>query len=139
ARAGPRQHHEPARDAVTRGGPLLSVRGLRKAYDTPQGRLTVLDGVDLELNAGETLALMGESGSGKSTLLHLVAGLDAPDAGEILLNGRDVAAMPEHERADVRRRDVAIVFQQFNLIPSLTAGANLAFQVRLAGRFDAEA
>jgi putative ABC transport system ATP-binding protein len=124
---------------VTPGGPLLSMRGLRKAYDTPQGKLTVLDGVDLDLGAGETLALMGESGSGKSTLLHLVAGLDAPDAGAILLDGRDVAAMPEHERADVRRRDVAIVFQQFNLIPSLTAGANLAFQARLAGRFDAGA
>ncbi len=118
------------------GGPLLSVRDLRKTYDTPQGALSVLDGVSLDLDAGRTLALTGESGSGKSTLLHLIAGLDSADGGQILLDGRDVAAMGDSARADLRRRTIGLVFQQFNLVPSLTVAANLAFQARLAGRLD---
>lgn len=115
---------------------MLEVRGVRKAYDSPQGRVQVLDGVDLVLGPGESLALMGESGSGKSTLLHLIAGLDRADAGSIRLDDVEVSGLGEAGRARYRREDVGIVFQQFNLVPSLTVAENLALQARLAGRLD---
>jgi putative ABC transport system ATP-binding protein len=115
---------------------LLRVVGLKKSFATPQGRLAILKGVDLSLDAGSSLALMGESGSGKSTLLHLVAGLDDADEGEIFVDGVAMAALPDFGRAALRRETLAVVFQQLNLIPSLTIRANVAFQARLAGRFD---
>jgi putative ABC transport system ATP-binding protein len=115
---------------------LLRVVNLRKSYATPQGPLPVLRGVDLTLHAGDTLALMGESGSGKSTLLHLVGALDHADAGEIHLDGVDIARLSENARAALRRETIGVVFQQFNLIASLDVAENLAFQARLAGRFD---
>jgi putative ABC transport system ATP-binding protein len=115
---------------------LLQVRGVTKTYPTREGPLAVLRGVDLDLDRGESLALVGESGSGKSTLLHLAAGLDAPDAGEIQLDGTAIARMSDTQRSAMRRDRVGLIFQQFNLIPSLTAGANIAFQARLAGRHD---
>jgi len=88
------------------------------------------------MGTGETLALTGESGSGKSTLLHLIGGLDRPDAGRIVLGGADMAKLDDQGRAALRRGTVGIVFQQFNLIPSLTVDANIAFQARLCGRHD---
>ncbi|WP_434085984.1 ABC transporter ATP-binding protein [Methylocystis iwaonis] len=115
---------------------MLRVVNLRKSYATPQGALPVLRGVDLSLAAGETLALMGESGSGKSTLLHLIGALDDADGGEILLDGINVTGLSEHARAALRRETIGVVFQQFNLIASLTVAENLAFQARLAGRLD---
>ena len=115
---------------------MLIVEKLAKTYSTPQGPLTVLREVDLSLQAGETVALMGESGSGKSTLLHLIAGLDAPDSGEIRLNGENIPALSDSGRAAIRREKLGLVFQQFNLIPSLKVGDNLAFQARIAGRYD---
>lgn len=117
--------------------PLLRVKGLRKSYATPQGPLAVLKGVDLTLPAGQSLALLGESGSGKSTLLHLIGGLDEADAGEIVLDGVALSGLAEAQRAALRRARIGIVFQQFNLVPSLTVADNLAFQARIAGRFDA--
>ena len=116
---------------------LLTLTGIQKTYPTGEGPLTVLDGIDLALDAGQSLALTGESGSGKSTLLHLVAGLDMADAGAIRIDGRDIAGAGDAERAALRRGTVGLVFQQFNLIPSLDVAANLAFQARLAGRHDA--
>jgi putative ABC transport system ATP-binding protein len=116
---------------------LLSLSGVTKTYQTDDGKVIVLDGIDLRLDAGQSLALTGESGSGKSTLLHLVAGLDTADTGAILVNGRDIAHAPDAERAALRRGTVGLIFQQFNLIPSLDMAANLAFQARLAGRYDA--
>jgi putative ABC transport system ATP-binding protein len=116
--------------------PLLRLCGVKKSFETPHGRFAALRGVDLSLKAGATLALMGESGSGKSTLLHLIAGLDDADAGEIWLDGVSVTARSEPERAALRRETIGIVFQQFNLIPSLSVGDNIAFQARIAGRFD---
>ena len=116
---------------------MLAIRDLRKSYPTPQGRLNVLRGVDLDLAAGETLALMGESGSGKSTLLQLAAGLDRPDGGTIMLEGMAVHSLSDAGRADLRRERIGVVFQHFNLIPSLTVSSNLSFQARLAGREDA--
>lgn len=115
---------------------VLQLRGVTKSYETSDGPLPVLRGVDLGLNAGETLALTGESGSGKSTLLHLVGGLDTPDAGVIEVAGADVARMDDTARAALRRETVGVVFQQFNLIPALDVAANLAFQARLAGRHE---
>lgn len=115
---------------------LLRVIGLKKSFVTPQGPLAILKGVDLSLDAGSSIAIMGESGCGKSTLVHLIAGLDDADAGEIFVNGVAVAALSDFGRAALRRETLAIVFQQFNLIPSLTIRANIAFQARLAGRLD---
>jgi putative ABC transport system ATP-binding protein len=116
--------------------PLLRIRHLKKSYATPQGRVAVLAGVDLSIDAGASMALMGESGSGKSTLLHLVAGLDDADEGEIFVGDLEVTGLSDFGRAALRRETLAVVFQQFNLIPSLTVRANVAFQARLAGRFD---
>ena len=115
---------------------MLDVENLKKTYSGPQGQLTVLDGVSLRLEAGHSLALMGESGSGKSTLLHLVAGLDQADSGDIQVGGQALAGLDEAARATFRRSQVAVIFQQFNLIPSLRVVDNLAFQARLAGRLD---
>ena len=115
---------------------LLSVQDIHKTYQTADGPFKVLRGVDLTLAAGETLALTGESGSGKSTLLHLIGGLDAPDRGAILLEGNDIAALDDNGRAALRRGTVGVVFQQFNLIPSLKVVDNIAFQARLSGQHD---
>jgi putative ABC transport system ATP-binding protein len=116
---------------------VLSVRNLTKTYRTAGEEIAVLRGVDFELAAGERVALTGESGSGKSTLLHLIAGLDAADGGEIKLNGEDVAGLSDAGRAALRRDRLGLVFQQFNLIPSLSVEDNLAFQSRIAGKHDA--
>ena len=117
---------------------LLTVEKLTKSFAGSDGPITVLDGVDLALDAGETLALTGESGSGKSTLLHLIGGLDDADSGSIRLAGQEITGLNDVGRAALRRETVGVVFQQFNLIPSLTVAANIAFQARLAGRYDPE-
>ena len=115
---------------------LLDLRDVHKSYASRDGAQPVLRGVDLQLEAGASLALTGESGSGKSTLLHLVGGLDVVDAGVIKVQGADVAVMNDAARAQMRREVVGLIFQQFNLIPSLDVAANLSFQARLAGRHD---
>jgi putative ABC transport system ATP-binding protein len=116
---------------------VLSVRNLTKTYRTAGEEIAVLRGVDLDIAAGERVALSGESGSGKSTLLHLIAGLDAADGGEIRLGDTDVTGLSDAGRATLRRDRLGLVFQQFNLIPSLSVGDNLAFQSRIAGKHDA--
>lgn len=115
---------------------MLSVHDLTKSYRASDEQIAVLRGVNLSLAAGETVALTGESGSGKSTLLHLIAGLDSADSGEIFLNGDPVSVMSDGARAAMRRDRLGLVFQQFNLIPSLSVLDNLAFQARIAGRHD---
>ncbi|SFO99714.1 ABC transporter ATP-binding protein [Pseudomonas borbori] len=115
---------------------MLKIQGLYKSYPTPQGPLPVLQGIDLELAGGSSLALMGESGSGKSTLLHLVAGLDQADAGSIEVAGKRLDQLTESQLAAWRRGSIGLIFQQFNLISSLRVEDNLAFQARLAGRHD---
>jgi putative ABC transport system ATP-binding protein len=115
---------------------LLELKDVSKTYPTGEGPLRVLSGVSLSLARGACVALTGESGSGKSTLLHLAGGLDRPDAGQILFEGRDIVQLGESDLAAFRRTRIGMVFQQFNLIPSLDVAANLAFQARLAGRHD---
>ncbi len=115
---------------------MLEIEHVSKTYPGADGPVPVLRDVSLTLDSGRTLALTGESGSGKSTLLHLVAGLDAVDSGSIRMGGLDVTALDDAGRAALRRERVGLVFQQFNLIPSLDIAANLAFQARLAGRHD---
>ncbi|ARU01651.1 ABC transporter ATP-binding protein [Yoonia vestfoldensis] len=115
---------------------LLCVENLSKTYASADGPFAVLRGVSLTLGPGESLALTGESGSGKSTLLHLIGGLDRADAGRIMLDGQDIARLDDAGRAALRRGTVGVVFQQFNLIPSLKIADNIAFQARLAGRYD---
>ncbi|WP_308916313.1 ABC transporter ATP-binding protein [Jannaschia sp. LMIT008] len=113
---------------------LLSVRDVTKSFDTGEGPIRVLDGVSFDLAAGQTLALTGESGSGKSTLLHLCAGLDTADGGAVVVDGTDLTTAADGARAALRRGSVGLIFQQFNLIPSLDVAANLSFHARLAGR-----
>jgi putative ABC transport system ATP-binding protein len=115
---------------------MLSVRKLAKSYRSAGEQVAVLRGVDLDVAAGESVALTGESGSGKSTLLHLIAGLDQADGGEIWLGETIVSNLPDAGRAVLRRDRLGLVFQQFNLIPSLNVADNLAFQARIANRHD---
>ncbi|WP_439143838.1 ABC transporter ATP-binding protein [Planktotalea sp.] len=116
---------------------ILDASDVHKSYAVAGTRTQVLRGVSVTLKAGESLALMGESGSGKSTLLHMIAGLDVPDAGSILVEAQNMAVPSDTKRAELRRGLVGIIFQQFNLIPSLRIDANIAFQAQLAGRYDA--
>jgi putative ABC transport system ATP-binding protein len=116
---------------------VLSVRDLAKTYRSAGEPVAVLRGVNLDISAGERVALTGESGSGKSTLLHLIAGLDRADGGKIMLDGAVVGDLSDSGRAALRRDRLGLVFQQFNLIPSLNVEDNLAFQARIAGRHDA--
>ena len=116
---------------------VLSVRNLSKTYRTAGEQVRVLRGVNLDVAAGERVALSGESGSGKSTLLHLIAGLDAADGGEIRIADAAVTELSDAGRAALRRMRIGLVFQQFNLVPSLNVEDNLAFQSRIAGRHDA--
>ncbi|MCY4166729.1 MAG: ABC transporter ATP-binding protein [Rhodobacter sp.] len=113
---------------------LLKAHGLKKSFPGGERPITVLDEVSLSLDRGEVVALIGESGSGKSTLLHAIAGLEPTDGGSVLFDGRDVCSMDDNGRAALRRRSISIVFQQFNLLPSLNVRQNLLFHARLAGR-----
>ncbi len=113
---------------------LLTLCDVTKTY--PGAETPVLRGVSLTMDAGDMLALTGESGSGKSTLLHLVGGLDTADSGVVAIAGTDLTPLDDVGRAALRRGTVGVIFQQFNLIPSLTVAANIAFQARLAGRHD---
>ena len=116
---------------------VLCVTGLTKSYRAAGAEVAVLRGVNLSVAAGESVALTGESGSGKSTLLHLIAGLDQADSGEIRLGEALVSGLSDAGRAALRRDRLGLVFQQFNLIPSLNVADNLAFQSRIAARHDA--
>ena len=110
---------------------------MRKQVSSPEGTLTILDGVDLAVRAGESVAVVGASGAGKSTLLALLAGLDEPSAGEVWLDGTEISALDEDGRAAARARHVGFVFQSFHLVPSLTALENVMLPLELAGHRDA--
>lgn len=121
---------------IEEDGEILRIQDLTKSYETPQGSLLVLNKISLAIQSRATIALMGESGSGKSTLLHLIGALDDPDTGSILIDGMEITQLKESEKAALRRNKIGFVFQQFNLIASLTVAENLAFQARLADRLD---
>lgn len=116
--------------------PVLSVESLSKTFGTGADTVRVLDKVSLRLEAGQTLALTGDSGSGKSTLLHICAGLEPFDTGSVQVAGQELRGLDDTASANMRRKTIGLVFQQFNLIPSLDVAANLAFQARLAGCHD---
>lgn len=104
---------------------------------TAAGQLTILDGVDLEINAGETVAIVGASGSGKTTLLGILAGLDLPSSGTVTLVGRELTSLDEEQRARIRGEHVGFVFQTFQLLGSLTALENVMLPAELHGEPDA--
>lgn len=118
---------------------MLKVQRLTKTYATAAGPLTVLKQVDFELGAGATLAIVGPSGSGKTTLLGLCAGLDRPSTGDVVLAGQSIGAMSEDGRALVRNAHVGFVFQNFQLVPTLTALENVLVPVELRGEGGPEA
>jgi putative ABC transport system ATP-binding protein len=116
---------------------VLEARHVSKIVASPEGSLTILADVSLAVRAGETLAIVGASGAGKSTLLALLAGLDTPSGGRVLIAGVDLTELDEDGRAAIRGKHVGFVFQSFHLIPSLTAIENVMLPLELANRGDA--
>lgn len=112
---------------------ILEAVSVKKTYRQGETRLDVLKGVDFAVSAAETVAILGQSGSGKSTLLSLLAGLDLPNEGKILLEGRDITHLGEKELAIYRAAKIGIVFQQFHLMSNLTALENVALPLEIAG------
>lgn len=122
---------------VTNGASLgacaIRVRGLTKSISMPSHRVDILRGLDFDVPHGEFLAIMGPSGSGKSTLLGLLAGLDDPTAGSIVLDGEEIVGLPEDDLARLRGRKLGFVFQSYQLVPTLTAEENVLLPAELAG------
>ncbi|WP_396593059.1 ABC transporter ATP-binding protein [Brevundimonas sp. R86498] len=119
--------------------PVLSLRGVTRTYTTGQGELTVLKGVDLDIQPGELVGLIGPSGSGKSSLLHAAGLLERPTSGEIRIDGEDVGALDERARTRLRLRSVGFVYQFHHLLPEFDARDNVALPMRIAGYPEAEA
>lgn len=113
--------------------PIIKIDNLGKTVPTVDGPLHILSSVALTINRGDSLAIVGSSGSGKSTLLSLMAGLDTPTTGSILLDGRELTAMNEDGRAEIRNQLIGFVFQSFQLLPSLTALENVMLPLELGG------
>ncbi|MDP9084248.1 MAG: ABC transporter ATP-binding protein [Pseudomonadota bacterium] len=116
---------------------VLEAKNVSKTVASPEGQLTILADVSLSVRSGETLAIVGASGAGKSTLLALLAGLDSPSTGRVLIAGVDLTDLDEDGRAALRGKHVGFVFQSFHLIPSLTAVENVMLPLELTGRRDA--
>jgi putative ABC transport system ATP-binding protein len=112
---------------------LIQVRGLTKSIHTGIHRVDILKGIDLEIPRGQFAAVMGPSGSGKSTLLGLLAGLDSPTSGQIMLDGEEITSLGEDQMALLRGRKIGFVFQSYHLIPTLTAEENVLLPMELAG------
>ncbi|MGR6424653.1 ABC transporter ATP-binding protein [Aeromonas veronii] len=118
--------------------PIIVVKGLGKSVRLGQESLTILEGIDLQVNSGETVALVGASGSGKSTLLGLLAGLDLPSQGEIEILGKSLGELDEEGRARLRAEQIGFVFQSFLLLPTMTALENVMLPAELRGERDCE-
>jgi putative ABC transport system ATP-binding protein len=117
---------------------VLELHSISKSFHDGESELQVLREVDLTLEAGQSVALLGASGSGKSTLLQIAAGLEQPDQGEVRVLGRPLQSLSARELALLRRRHLGFVFQQFNLLPGLNVRDNVLFQRRLNGMSDAD-
>jgi putative ABC transport system ATP-binding protein len=128
---------KPSTQAPTIRNHVLRAENLCKQVSSPEGSLTIVDKVSLDILAGESVAVTGPSGAGKSTLLALLAGLDVPTRGRVLLEGQDLTQLDEDGRARLRAQRVGFVFQSFHLIPALTALENVMLPLELAGRRDA--
>lgn len=113
--------------------PVIHLQDIRKCYYMGKQELEVLKGITLDIDRNEYVALMGPSGSGKSTLMNILGCLDSPTSGTYILNGNDVSTMPDNQLADIRNREIGFVFQQFNLLPRLTALENVALPLVYAG------
>ncbi|QXC37854.1 ABC transporter ATP-binding protein [Aeromonas jandaei] len=118
--------------------PIIVVKGLGKSVSLGQESLTILEGIDLQVNSGETVALVGASGSGKSTLLGLLAGLDLPSLGSIEILGKSLGELDEEGRARLRAKQIGFVFQSFLLLPTMTALENVMLPAELRGERDCE-
>jgi putative ABC transport system ATP-binding protein len=127
----------PAADRIT-NSKVLTARGIGKTVKSGEADLVILREIDLEVTSGEVLAVVGASGSGKSTLLAILAGLDTPSVGRVHIDGADLFALDEDQRAALRGRSVGFVFQSFQLLPSLTALENVMLPLELSGRDDAQ-
>ena len=114
--------------------PLIEVRGLRKIYRVGKVDVIALRGVDLDVPAGEFLAIVGPSGSGKSTLFHIIGGLTPATEGSVRIAGQDISSLTDAGRTELRKKKVGFVFQKFNLLPNLTAADNIAIARHIAGR-----
>ena len=112
----------------------MGTRGLEKVYGTGEARVRALDGVDLDVEQGEFVAVVGTSGSGKSTLLHMLGGLDRPTAGTVEVEGRNIFALSDEALTVFRRRKIGFVFQAYNLVPVLSVWENIVLPVQLDGR-----
>jgi putative ABC transport system ATP-binding protein len=132
--AGTKSEPRPDRDQAEPSPLVVDVRDLRKVYITPEHEVTALDGITLQVSAGAFTAIMGASGSGKSTLLHLVGGLTAPTSGRVVVEGRDLGKMSDRARTIFRRRRIGVIFQEYNLLPTLTARENVALPMLVDGR-----
>lgn len=118
---------------------MIRTEGLLKVYRLGEERIRALDGIDLAIEAGEFVAVMGPSGSGKSTLMHVLGCLDSPDGGRYWLDGQEVAALGDDERSALRARRIGFVFQAFHLLPRLSALDNVLLPARYAGGITPEA
>jgi putative ABC transport system ATP-binding protein len=127
---------------MSRPEPIIGIRNLHKTYRTGKVSVQALRGVNLEVNKGEFLSIVGPSGSGKSTLFHIVGGLTPPTSGEVTVAGENVSGVGDAGRTELRRKWVSFVFQKFNLLPNLTARDNIRTALYISGRgagpFDAE-
>ena len=119
--------------------PIISCRNLRKSYYQGEMEVPVLMGIDLEVAAGETLAIVGASGSGKSTLLHLLGGLDAPTAGDIRIMGQNIATIKEEERCQLRNQSLGFIYQFHHLLPEFSALENVAMPLLIRRMLSSEA
>ena len=113
---------------------ILETRNLRKIYGSGDTEVRALDGVNLSVDSGEFVAIVGTSGSGKSTLLHMLGGLDRPTSGSVIVDGKDIFSLKDEALTIFRRRKIGFVFQSYNLVPVLNAGENIVLPIQLDGR-----